>query len=1115
MNTAQVVFIINLLQDINILRPLVYLAARELSLETCFLVTAAFRKRDKTGLWQQELCDIAEDTQSPIHDFENEFQALQVLQTGRGALVAGSESHLEAHRQVHDLFRIAPSQYVKITLQHGFECVGFLQGREQNLAHGSNITFAADIICGWCAPERLTAVSPSQRHKLRITGPTTLLPTPAKIRSGAALTAELSRTGLVCENMHSPRLNVAGDFKSEFLDIFEKFCTELDKAGQKVTLRPHPGGQYVIKNEVPLASNVVLQNAPIYKIDLTQFSYGISAPSSILIDLVLAGIPTAVWQDEANAMDHGNYEGLTRISTLDEWLHFAQDSVERPLYYLEKQQAFLKKQKLLISKTAVYREFTTLLLSCKEIISSDLMSQVRQQRILLIVPGNNPTVQFSFLKPLENLVASGEFVIDVISELHLNSEFKSERALFVEAREWLKGRIDHFRPTIAVFCRWSGPHTPWLLNYFSLNKIPTIYHIDDDLLNVPKEIGLDKWANYNQPGRIYSIRYLLDNSNLVYASTNKLKERFEEIGIKSNVQAGDIINSYYYLIPPISKNVTKIGYMGIGHEKDLQVALGAIVRYLKKNIKVSFEFFGTIPIPDVLLEFGDRISKVEKIERYDDFLVRLGQLKWDIGICPLTKESFNFLKSNVKWIEYTSSGVAVIASRGIVYDECCEDGCGILAATEEEWFDALEYLTQNHEERFNMVSRAQLKLKNEYSPKKLKAQVLSKFKYAEELFLTKNKKFISVPRKPGGKKILLVSNSFMPTVEIYFTNPLKFMVNSGDLELDFISEAHLSKRAWAGQGYIDSRSWLIDRFNNFLPDVVVFVRYSGPYAELLLDLARKRKIPIIYYIDDNLLGVPKELGHQKWEYHNNPDRISTVRRLLDESTLVLSSTKRLMNHIKKMGFKSTIAINEITCTLDIRSEARLVPVRKVGYLGGADHEHDFSTIIDAIVKLMRKHNELSFEFFGSMPIPKELNEFGNRISQVSPTPNYELFITKFASLDWDVGICPLESIEFNFMKTPIKWFDYTMIGAATVAARGTVYDKVCADDCGLLAQSQSEWFDSLDQLISNSDFRYRIASNAQERLKSRFSAEAYREKLLRLFSQAHQITNDSASKFDC
>ena len=95
-----------------------------------------------------------------------------------------------------------------------------------------------------------------------------------------------------------------------------------------------------------------------------------------------------------------------------------------------------------------------------------------------------------------------------------------------------------------------------------------------------------------------------------------------------------------------------------------------------------------------------------------------------MGICPLNPIEFNLMKANTKWVEYTSIGAAVVASKGTVYDECCADGCGILAATTDEWFHGLELLIRNDDERVKMVDRAQRKLERDFNVGRLREQVL-------------------------------------------------------------------------------------------------------------------------------------------------------------------------------------------------------------------------------------------------------------------------------------------------------------------------------------------------------------------------------------------------------
>lgn len=1112
MSQRHIIFLVNLLQDVNILRPLILMAGREVSCSTHLLVTEAFRKRDKTGIWQRELGEIVTEAGASISFYEHEFDALRLLSGKGGVMFAASESHLGAHKQVHDVFRLAPSSFVRVTLQHGFECVGFLQSKDQNMAHGKSITFAADIICGWCDPARLTSVVPSQRPKLYVTGPTAIIQSGPKGGAKAPL-----GMGLVCENMHSPRLNVAGDFKSDFLSMFGGFCEALQKRGEKVTLRPHPGGQYVIKNKVELAPNVELNNSPIYKVDLSRYAYGISAPSSILIDMVLAGIPTAVWQDETGVMDLGNYEGLTRISKLDEWLEFSREATVNPRRFLERQREFLEKQKMLTQPEVVAARYANLMrLSPNPELPQP--GHVRPEiRIQLVANGYTPTLQLSFIKPLTRLVNEGKVVVDVITETQMNRLFSKRDIGGENAREWIKKRFDAFEPSAVVFSRYGGRHAEWMLEYLKNNGTPTIYHIDDDLLNIPAEIGEKKHEFHNDPLRLASIRYFLDHADLVYCSTQRLKERFGELAVRAPLTAGKIYCSASVMRPAINRPVKKIGYMGIGHEQDLLLILPVLITYLRNNPDVEFELFGSIPFQEQLKEFGSRVRLVPKVENYEQFLQRLTELEWDIGICPLASIPFNMLKANTKWVEYTAVGTAVIASKGTVYDECCADGCGILADSEESWLAALERLTKDPEERFRQVQRAQQKLEKEYSTERLRDQMMAILnKAGQEAMLSERDDAAENAQWRAGRvkeRILYISNDYVPTLQLSFIKPLAPHVSSGRIEQDLLTETQLKQRLWESDGFGSAQDWIRQRILDYRPTLVVFCRYSGPHADLMIETIRELGVTTIYHIDDDLLDVPNDIGESKAKLHNSPRRLNTVRYLLDDVDLVYCSTEKLKKHLENSkAARAPIVAGEIYCPGEVIVPAQGRPVRKVGYMASADHAHNLSLVIGAIKRYLRENPEIEFEFFGSIPIPEELGEFKDRVKSAPKIDDYEKFLQRFSEYGWDIGICPLTPIHFNQMKANTKWVEYTSIGAAVVASKGTVYDECCADGCGILAETEDEWLDALNRLTHDPQARFDQVRRAQEKLVNTYSTERLRKQVLDIISQSHRMHEQRAHK---
>ena len=735
----KVYFIINLLQDLNVVRGLVYLTVRETEAGVGFLVSDAFLNRDERKIWQAELAALAAEVGASLHVFGAINEAFAVLQGGSGMIIAASESNLSAHWQTHDVLCIAPPGYLRVTLQHGFECVGFRQSREHVVAHGRNIGFAADVICSWFEPAAMTAVTASERAKLYVSGPPMLLLAPPADHPGHPP----QDGGMVCENLHSVRLSATGDHKASFMDIFFEFCGKMAERDTAVTLRPHPGGQYVLKNNIELPANVRLNNLPMYNVNLKGYAYGISAPSTVVFDMVLAGIPVGVWRDPGGVMDAGNYAGLTEIATLEDWLAFERDARLRPEMLIDRQTAFLHKLSMPTDPAEVYRRFARLLVAgttgapriapppFPAAAAATPARRLVPKRVLFIANAVIPTLQLSFLKPLAPLLDSGEIEHTILTGDELKEAFGKEWSR-PKARDWFIDKIAAAKPDLIICCRYSAPHAQAVVDHGKENGIPVIFHVDDDLLNIPREIGEKKWLSHNQPARIEAVTALLDNADLRYCSTRKLKDRFRQLNFYGPAIAGKIYCASKVLRPAERGPVRKIGYMGFDHAHDFEIALPALERYLHQNPDVSFELFGSIPMPDSLRQFGERVVEVAPVRDYQAFLRALADRKWDIGICPLAKTPFNEVKANTKWVEYTACGMATIASVGLVYDECAAGGRGRLIP-DDAWGQALQALTDDPDERYATALRAQQYLQEVYSNERLLDQILDVFDAAIRL----------------------------------------------------------------------------------------------------------------------------------------------------------------------------------------------------------------------------------------------------------------------------------------------------------------------------------------------------------------------------------------------
>jgi hypothetical protein len=261
--------------------------------------------------------------------------------------------------------------------------------------------------------------------------------------------------------------------------------------------------------------------------------------------------------------------------------------------------------------------------------------------------------------------------------------------------------------------------------------IPVLFHIDDDLLAVPESLGEAKYSAYNRPERLQALRENIEASDLCYVSTGPLALRFAEHKIRAPIVAGDI----YCSVSPqeIGRRVAAatapvIGYMGTGgHSADLAMIVPSVCETMDLVPALQFELFGSIHMPPELSRFGSRVRHLQPVRDYAQFVPHLRSLGWWVGLAPLEDNPFNRCKADTKWVEYSMSGMAVVASDMPVYRRACSGGSGVLATTGEEWTSAILQLIYRPDERGSIIQAAEEKLRTRYTHELLREQVVKVF----------------------------------------------------------------------------------------------------------------------------------------------------------------------------------------------------------------------------------------------------------------------------------------------------------------------------------------------------------------------------------------------------
>ncbi len=720
-------FIVNLLQDVNVLRPLIYLSSDDLELKPLIFITQAFLKRDKQEIWINQLQRIAKDTNACIHIIKSSIEVWKMLnEANQGFLISASESNLNAHKETHEIFRYCPAGIKTITLQHGFECVGFLMNKNHQKAYGYSVGFAADYICGWMPLGLQRNLRPLQRSRYINAGPAAWINKTSKRKLTSSSQSHYKTIGIVCENLHSVRHGVQSSVNL-FMEQFFELAAYLRSIGREIALRPHPGGQYTLKNKIDLPDNVILENRPSYEVAWSNYSYGISAPSSVLFDLIINNVPAMVWQDTQQIIDITQVAYLPVAQTADDMISFANIPYNSSLANSNQQLS-----SILRSPDEVRKNFIELLTRITEFNPSrpceieTISSNQKRIRILLLASSMLPTLVISFIKPFSLLQDKVEYRLLHGIGLEIQGGGSQKAAVYKKCEEL----IDDFNPDLVIMCRYSGRDGLILAKICQQKRIPIMYHIDDLLFEPSAEV-LDQKKFDVYKKRSPTILNLIQSSDVLYSSTPALMRELKAATRHHNIVVGKIYKSVDPNDILVNEKREKvIGYTGFGHSQDIETIEDVLIEILNTYSDWKLELIGTIKPSKKLRSLGGQVAIIPPEKDYDSFISLLKSRKWSIGICPLVDNRFNSFKANTKWVEYSFCNIATIASNSPVYSHGISTSSICRCNSQQEWRDSFIELMESPEKLDQIVLSAQEEISQNFSDNALAKQVFNIVKNA-------------------------------------------------------------------------------------------------------------------------------------------------------------------------------------------------------------------------------------------------------------------------------------------------------------------------------------------------------------------------------------------------
>lgn len=247
-----------------------------------------------------------------------------------------------------------------------------------------------------------------------------------------------------------------------------------------------------------------------------------------------------------------------------------------------------------------------------------------------------------------------------------------------------------------ILSRWYSPdYIHEILHEARKNGKKIFLHLDDFLFSVPKSIGIKKWRHYSSAKMLEALYAAAELSDGIIASTNLLANQIKKILPSTPIFVlpywRHFNNQKHYETDFIKRVYPVIGYMGTKtHADDLELITPDLERLLYRNPSLVFETFG-IDIPKILLDkYPNRCSTLDKVESYDEFQSVLSSLGWWLALAPLTENTFNYCKTNTKFVEYIQAGIPVIATKYGPYQNIPTISDNQIRGEQFSWLEKIE-----------------------------------------------------------------------------------------------------------------------------------------------------------------------------------------------------------------------------------------------------------------------------------------------------------------------------------------------------------------------------------------------------------------------------------------
>jgi len=257
---------------------------------------------------------------------------------------------------------------------------------------------------------------------------------------------------------------------------------------------------------------------------------------------------------------------------------------------------------------------------------------------------------------------------------------------------------------------------------------------------------------------------------------------------------------------------------------------------------------------------------------------------------------------------------------------------------------------------------------------------------------------------------------------------------------------------------------------------------------------------IVYDTDDLLFNLEPE--NPFWSDSKSAMAVKLTKRCMAFCDMVTTSTEALAEEFRKHYTLAPVKVLP-NCVRPADWKERPREKRssiRIGYAGACSHHKELNFLIPIIRDLQKKY-DVEFHIMGIFNSPADLEnntKIKHKFLQGRPKwldlmrESHKLLKTikyvhhgyvpiheyphRLASLDLDIGLCPLFDTRFNRCKSAIKYYEYALCGTTPLAADTEPY-KHCDQ---ILPMNAGMWREEIEELIQDRNLREAIARQEKE-----------------------------------